>query len=80
MEELESGLLCLLSLRAFEVFGLFEISTSMVTSGVAAQHVQPGPRNFWTQEASKKLTESAVRFRACGSGLGPVAQLVRAHP
>ena len=30
---------------------------------------------FGRKEESKKLTESAVRFRARGSGLGPVAQL-----
>ena len=54
----------------------------MVMSGVAAQHVQPGPRNTWTQEERKfsDLNQAAAVRARVRFGLGPVAQLVRAHP
>jgi hypothetical protein len=58
-EELESGLLCLLSLRAFEVFGLPDLNND------GHERRSCSARSTWSSKlldekrnASKKLTES----------------------
>ena len=64
----------------------------MVTSGVAALHVLPGPRNSIDLDSLRRVAvveaENTDARRADHFGIlgwfgnddGPVAQLVRAHP